>query len=137
MSKTPNKYVLNFPKEFQLIPNRELYCRICNKIVKSERKCNVDKHRKSKAHLVHSHSEPPQQLFLNEQKDDTLDSLITGAISAEIPFHKLRDKNLKAFFHKINYILSSETKIRQYFNNIFIKEKLDEIKEKFLNKEFS
>ncbi|KAF7693617.1 hypothetical protein CDIK_2249 [Cucumispora dikerogammari] len=121
MSKTPNKYVLKFPKEFQLTLNRELYCRICNKIVKSKRKCKVDKHRKSKAHSVHSHKEPPQQFFLNEQKNDTLDALITGLISAEISFHKLRDKNLKAFFYKINYILPSETKIRQYFNDIFIK----------------
>ncbi|KAF7670501.1 hypothetical protein CDIK_4589, partial [Cucumispora dikerogammari] len=107
-----------------------------NKIVKSERKCNVDKHKKSKAHLVHSHSEPHQQLFHNEQKDDTLNSLITSLISAEISFYKLRDKNLKAFFHKNNNILPSETKIRQYFNNIFIKDKLDGIKENFLNKKF-
>ena len=106
MSKQMRKldYVRNYSLEFILSPTDELFWLLCNKNVNSDRKSTIDKHRKSKEHLLmleklEENTNASKQTFLFTNKDKQLELLVKAFISAEIPLYKLRILNLRIYLN--------------------------------------
>ena len=112
-----NSIIARFPTEFSKTPAPELFCNICNCVVKCDKQFLVDSHRKTAKHqkqLPSSSSQPPQsQSFIQFGRKDFTESVTRAFLSADIPLKKLRNEELRQMFRDIGKTLPSETACRR------------------------
>lgn len=117
------KYCQEYPDEFFIATDNNLYCNICNVKVLSERKCTVVLHRASKKHTtgldkISKEKKPNKQTFIPGKSDDTLIDLICKALlSSNTPLDRLNNPDIQSLFKYINVPLPSVTQLRLYILN--------------------
>lgn len=104
MSKyTPQKRLLELKNNDLSIKKQKLYCTVCDLELDHERKWMIDSHLKTKKHISNSNPKESQRSldFTTENSKDIFKrDLIIGFGSANIPLHKLNNKNFKNIFNK-------------------------------------
>ncbi len=79
----------DFPGEFTITPNNELYCNLCNCAVSCDKRFLVDSHRKTSKHqkaLSRSELQMSQSLqtFLRSSNSDFVEKVTKAFLSADI-----------------------------------------------------
>jgi len=112
-----NSIITRYPTEFGKPPIPELFCNICNCVVKCDKQFLVDSHRRTAKHqkqLPSSSTSPPQsQSFIEFGPKDFTESVARAFLSADIPLKKLQNKELKQLFKDIGKTLLSESACRR------------------------
>ena len=89
------KFVSQYPKEFSRAADGSLFCNLCIKNVKRERKSSVDKHGSSENHqnILKGYSDDKQHPISSffSKGGDFLDIFIGAMVSAEIQLYKNRN----------------------------------------------
>ncbi|XP_017472303.1 PREDICTED: uncharacterized protein LOC108363449 [Rhagoletis zephyria] len=122
VSENVNKYVAEYPRVFQT-DGYVLFCKICNKIVSSEKKYQVDQHLRTLKHrelyerrtLIAASTEAG----FNEFSMD----LCEAFISADIPLSKLSNPQLSTFLRTYTneHIPQESTELKTYIDQIYIR----------------
>ena len=103
--------------EFGKTPIPQLFCNICNCVVKCDKQFLVDNHRRTAKHqkqLPLSSTSPPQsQSFIQLGPKDFTESVTRAFLSADIPLKKLQNKELKQLFKDIGKTLPSQSACRR------------------------
>ena len=86
-----------YPNEFSATPAGELRCNLCDVLVKCDKKCFVESHRKSK------------QTFLQFDQVNFNEQVVSSFLAADITLHKLNCPSLKSLFATMRKVLSLET----------------------------
>ena len=112
-----NAIVTEFPAEFTKTPIPQLFCNICNCVVKCDKRFHIDCHRKSRKHQkgvqALAVSAPATQSFLKTTSKDFTESVTRAFLSADIPLYKLQNKELQELFTSIGKQLPSESSCRK------------------------
>ena len=89
-----------YASEFTLTPKGELFCKVCDCIVKCDKKIMVDLHRASAKHQRgFLHETASTQTFLKTIPIPDFSEKVTKAfLCADIPLHKLRNSHLSSLF---------------------------------------
>ncbi|MGL6120339.1 MAG: hypothetical protein ACRC0V_07510 [Fusobacteriaceae bacterium] len=141
-----NKYINDLSTEFTKTPNDNLFCILCNKIVKSERKFLIESHLSSASHInkrikcvdqttgiIKKGSSVQTFLDTTNKKVEFSKLLIKTFLAIDIPIYKFRLKKLKNLFNYMGHPLPSETTIRQGVNELY-NENIIFIKSQLLSK---
>lgn len=108
--------IKSFPGEFSSTPKTELFCLLCQEVVKFNKRHFVESHRKSGKHTkrMSQNNEAPmkKQQFINFELDDFGERVTKAFVSSNIPLHKLRCPSLRALFTDIGHPLPSESTCR-------------------------
>ena len=112
-----NSIITRHPTEFGKTLILQLFCNICNFVVKCDKQFLVDNHRRTAKHqkqLPSSSTSPPQsQSFIQLGPKDFTKSVTRAFLSADISLKKLQNKELKQIFKDIGKTLSSESTCRR------------------------
>ena len=104
-----------YPDEFSATPAGDLRCNLCDVLVKCDKKCFVESHRKSKQHqgkLETKSKSQSKQTFLHFEQVNFKEQVVSSFLAADIPFHKLNHPSLKSLFARMEKVLPSETTAR-------------------------
>ena len=111
-----DKFARNIRMSFrQLLPARDLRCNLCVVLVKCDKKCFVESHRKSKQHqrkLETKSKSQSKQTFLPLDQVNFKEQVVSSFLVADIPLHKLNYPSLKSLFATMGKVLPSETAAR-------------------------
>lgn len=124
-----NRYIKDYPNEFQMHPNNDLYCILCNVVVNYERRSTIIKHRETGKHskYINEKSSKQVQTFMSIQltnKDDYANYVVKAFLSANIPIYKVNNPDMKSLFNYVGRPLPSETKIRSMVESVAEDERL-------------
>ena len=81
-----------YPDEFPANPARDLQCKLCDVLVKCDKKFFVESHRKSKQHqrkLKTKSKSQSKQTFLQPDQINFKEQVVSSFLAADIPLHKL------------------------------------------------
>ena len=104
-----------YPNEFLASPARDLRCKLCDVLVKCEKKFFVESHRKSKQHqrkLETKSKSQSKQTFLQLDQVNFKEQVVSSFLATDIPLHKLNHPSLKSLFATMGKVLPSETAAR-------------------------
>ena len=102
-----------YASEFTSTPKGELFCKVCDCIMKCNKMFMVDSHRGSAKHQRgFLHEKASTQTFLETSILDFAEKITKAFLCADIPLHKLRNSHLSFLFKELNNPLSSEGKCR-------------------------
>lgn len=142
-----------YPTEFTITPKNELYCKICNKIINTDKKYYITNHRKSSIHsnkLILFNKQVNNDDFkkefgsnfceqsffdMSEKKIDFAKLILKTFLSSDIPVHKLRHKQVKNLFNAMHHPLPSESTILRGLDVLY-EETIVKIKNKLQNTPF-
>jgi len=116
-------FLNEFPNEFEKTPKNELFCSICNVIVKHDRRSTITKHRESYKHSMGMTAvrSKPKQSFVStqlENKNEFLSYVARAFLSANIPIYKANNPQLKFLFNFLGKPLPSESTLRAHVASI-------------------
>ena len=103
-NKKSSFYAKIYPEEFIKRREGELWCNLCSCIVSSDRKSNIDSHRKTKKYistltiLKKQDKKVCTQTFLNYPDENFLDLFVKAFVSSNTPLNKLNNENFKYLF---------------------------------------
>ena len=101
-----------YPDEFLATPASDSRCNLCDLLVKCDKKCFVESHRKSKPHhgkLETKSKSQSKQTFLQFDQVNFKEQAVFSFLGADIPLHKLNHFSLKSLFATMGKVLLSET----------------------------
>ena len=99
--------------EFISTPNGKFFCKVCDCIVKCDKKFMVDSHRGSAKHQRgFLHEKASTQTFLKTSIPDFAEKVTKAFLCADIPLHKFRNSQLSSLFKELGNQLPSEEKCR-------------------------
>ena len=104
-----------YPDEFSATPAGDLRCNLCDVLVKCDKKCFVESHRKGKQHrgkLETKSKCQSKQIFLHFDQVNFMEQVVSSFLAADIPLHKLNHPFLKSLFARMGKVLPSETAAR-------------------------
>ena len=119
-----NAYVAEFPEEFKKTPKNELYCFLCECVVKHEKRFFVTSHF-SGARQCKLKVNPPtatQQFLPTASGTEFAKEVIRVLLSADIPLKKQRNPDLRNLFSKMGHPLASESSAREKLKTLAIEE---------------
>ena len=112
-----NSTITRFPAEFGKTPASELFCNICNCVVKCDKQFLVNRHRQTAKHQKQlpssSTTSPQSQSFIQLISKDFTESVTRAFLSADIPLKKLQNKELKQLFKDLGKNLPYESSCRK------------------------
>ena len=100
--------------EFKSAPIGELYCKLCDCIVRCEKKFMVELHRQSVKHQngLKLAETSTSQTFIKHPVPNFAEKVTKAFLSADIPLHKLRNTHLQTLFREMGHPLPSESSRR-------------------------
>lgn len=103
--------VAQYGNEFVISPTGELYCILCNCLVKHDKAFHVQQHRQTAKHSrrLQQPSASTQQFL---PSIDFGDKVVRAFLSADIPLYKLRHQGIQRLFSSIGHPLPSESACR-------------------------
>ena len=104
-----------YPNEFEATPAGDLRCKLCEVLVKCDKKFFAESHRKSKLHqgkLVTTSSSQGKQTYQQLDQANFKEKVVSSFLAADIPLHKLNHPALKSLFAAMGKSLPSETAAR-------------------------
>ena len=102
-----------YASKFTSTPKGELFCKVCDCIVKCDKKFMVDSHRGSAKHQRgFLHEKASTQTFLETAVPDFAEKVTKAFFCADIPLHTLRNSHLSSLFKELSNPLPSEGKCR-------------------------
>ena len=102
-----------YDSEFTSTPKGELFCKVCDCILKCDKKFMVDSHRGSAKHQRgFLHEKASTQTFLKTPIPDFAEKVTKAFLCADIPLHQLRNSHLSSLFEELGNPLPSEGKCR-------------------------
>ena len=120
-----NAIISQFPGEFVRTPNKELFCNICSQVVNYGKLYFVDSHRRSARHqrgISQSGGNSTQQFFSPPSSSDFSKDVLKAFLAADIPLHKLRNRELRSLFSSIGHPLPAEQTCRHKINELYEEE---------------
>ena len=118
-SEKIKKYIDKYPNEFVQTPACNLFCKLCDVVVKYEKEFHVTAHRNTQKHKNSiSFSQIASPNFLVVDKNCFADKLLKAFLSADIPLYKLRNESIKNLFYDLGHQVPSDTSCRQKIENI-------------------
>ena len=118
-----NAYVAEFPEEFKKTPKNELYCFLCECVVKHEKRFFVTSHL-SAARQCKLKVNPPtatQQFLPTASGTDFAKEVARVFLSADIPLKKQRNPDFRNLFSKMGHPLPSESSAREKLKTLALK----------------
>ena len=138
-----------YPYEFSATPAGDLRCnvfaatcdatclrRLCNVLVKCDKKFFVESHRKSKQHqgkLETKSKSQSKQTVLHFDQVNFKEQVVSSFLTADIPLQKLNHSSLKSLFARMGKVLPSETAARACVAKL-VPQKEEQIQELLRNK---
>lgn len=125
-SNKVTSFVRQYPDEFAATPKTELYCKLCETIVKHEKTFFVDSHRRSAKHsskLSSSTTSARQQQFMNPRATNLAEDVARAFLSADIPLNKLQHPAIRLLFTKMGYSCPSMSSCRLHIPQLFDEER--------------
>ena len=110
------RFVREYPLEFVSSPNNELYCRLCEVVVKCDKLFFVDSHRKSMKHATKMSSAAStslKQTFISSANNIT-EEVTKAFLAADIPLHKLEHPAIRSLFLLMGHTSPPESSCRHY-----------------------
>jgi hypothetical protein len=107
------RFVRDYPHEFACSPSNELYCRLCEVVIKCD-KLFFDSHRKSTKHATKipcASSSSTKQTFLAK---NITEDVTKAFLAADIPLHKLEHPAIRSLFFLMGQTPPAESSCRQY-----------------------
>ena len=104
-----------YPDKFLTTPVSDLWCNLCDVLVKLDKKFFVESHRKSKQHqgkLETNNKSQGKQTFLRLDQINFKEKVVSSFLAADIPLHKLNHPSLMSLFASMGEVLASETAAR-------------------------
>ena len=100
--------------EFKSAPSGELYCKLCDCIVRCEKKFMVESHRHSVKHQngLKRTEASTTQTFIKPLAPNFAEKVTKAFLSADIPLHELRNIHLKTVFSEMGHSLPYESLCR-------------------------
>ena len=103
-----------YASEFTSTPKGELFCKLCNCIMKCNKKFMVDSHHGSAKHQKgFLHEKAGMQTFLKTPLPDFAEKVTKAFLCADIPLHKLRNSHLSYLFKEFGNALPSKKNVVQ------------------------
>ncbi len=119
-------YVREFPGEFRVNPNGELFCQLCCTTVNCDKRFRVESHRATSKHtkkLADAKDQKPAiQSFLPTSKNDFKSKLVETFLAADIPLYKLNNPRIKQLFTDLGQPMPSESSCRAHVDVLASKE---------------
>lgn len=114
------KHTQNYPSEFSISQQGDLWCKLCLTTVSSKRKSTVEKHRNSLGHQTKlARCEPQTPIVSFNLCENSFAYKVTMAfLNADIPLYKLRHEALRTLFEEIGNPLPSEFACRNIVKGI-------------------
>ena len=87
-----------YPDEFSATPARDWRCKLCDVLVKCDKKLFVESHRKSKQHqrkLETKSKSQSKQTFLQLNQVNFKEQVVSSFLAADIPLHTLSHPSFK------------------------------------------
>ncbi|KAL7296899.1 hypothetical protein TKK_0003039 [Trichogramma kaykai] len=114
-----------------------LYCNICEKVVRCDRKFFIDQHVDTATHQTRLRSKGPRQQQLSQminkpEKNEFFKNLCETFLACNIPFYKLSNPHLNRFLKKycVHQNIPDESTLRKNYVPQIYQEILDEIRKK-------
>ena len=88
-----------YPNEFEATPAGDLRCKLCEVLVKCDKKFFAKNHRKRKLHqgkLITTSSSQGKQTYLQLDQANFKEKVVSSFLAADIPLHKLNHPALKS-----------------------------------------
>ena len=104
-----------YPDEFPATPAGDLRCKLCDVLIKCNKKCFVESHRKSKQHqekLETKNKSQSNQPFLQLNHVNFMVQVVSSFLAADISLHKL---NQRPFF-KVSVCCNGKSIAFGYYN---------------------
>ena len=112
-----------YDSEFIATPKGELFCKVCDCVVKCDKKFMVGSHRGSAKHQRgFLHEKASTQTFFKTPIPDFAEKVTKAFLCADIPLHKLRNSHLSSLFKELGNPLPSEGKCRSKVEKLAKKE---------------
>ena len=114
-----------YASEFTSTPKGELFCKVCDCIVKCDKKFMVDSHCSSAKHQRgFLYEKASTQTFLKTPIQDFAEKVTKAFLCADITLHKLRNSHLSSLFKELGNPSTSEGKCRSKVEKLAKKEAL-------------
>lgn len=118
------RIIQEFEDEFTSTSNNLLYCKLCEVVVKHDKRHFVESHRQSGRHISKQKT-PLTQQFLSAQTSDFVTDVTRAFLSADIPLKKLKHPAIIALFKSMSKDCPSESACRSQVSELGIKAKND------------
>ena len=119
-----NAYVAEFPEEFKKTPKNEIYCFLCECVVKHEKRFFVTSHLPG-ARNFELKLNPPiatQQFLPTASGTDFAKEVVRVFLAADIPLKKLGNTDLRNLFSEMGHPLPNESSAREKLKTLAIEE---------------
>lgn len=131
-----NRYINDFPGEFEILGTDKLVCKLCELTISAERNSQVTQHRKTANHVkkMENLDEVMMQSRLEITPVTKIEKLLHGFLAADIPLYKLRNERLRLAFKDLGFPLPCESIMRCNVARI-VSEHLSKLKQLLQGKE--
>ena len=131
-----NAFIREFHNEFISTPTDELFCKLCEKVVKHDKRFHVDQHRNGSVHQAKlTIQTTSRQSFITTPNIPNFnETVVKTFLGAKIPLKKLRHPAIRRLFIDMGHPLPSESTSRRIVEN-FAKEEENQMIYNFTNKD--
>ena len=131
-----NAFIREFHNEFISTPTDELFCKMCEKVVKHDKHFHVDQHRNGSVYQAKlTIPTTSRQSFISTPNIPIFnETVVKTFLSANIPLKKLRHPAIRHLFIDMGHPLPSESTSRRIVENI-AKEEENQMTYNFTNKD--
>ena len=115
-----NAFIREFHNEFISTPTDELFCKLCEKVVKHDKRFHVDQHRNGSVHQAKlTIPTTSRQSFISTPNIPNFNKTVVKTfLGANIPLKKLRHPAIRRLFIDMGHPLPSESTSRRIVENI-------------------
>ena len=115
-----NAFIREFHNEFISTPTDELFCKLCGKVVKHDKRFHVDQHRNGSVHQAKlTIPTTSRQSFISTPNIPNFnETVVKTFLRANIPLKKLRHPAIRPLFIEMGHLLPSESTSRRIVENI-------------------
>ena len=131
-----NAFIREFHNELISTPTDELFCKLCEKVVKHDKRFHVDQHRNGSVHQAKlTIPTTSRQSFISTPNIPNFnETVVKTFLGANIPLKKLRHPAIRRLFIDMGHLLPSESTSRRIVENI-AKEEENQMIYNFTNKD--
>ena len=131
-----NAFIREFHNEFISTPTDELFCKLCEKVVKHDKRFHVDQHRNGSVHQAKlTIPTTSRQSFISTPNIPNFnETVVKTFLGANIPLKKLRHPAIRRLFIDMGHPLPSESTSRKIVENT-AKEEENQMIYNFTNKD--
>ena len=131
-----NAFIREFHNEFISTPTDELFCKLCEKVVKHDKRFHVDQNRNGSVHQAKLTipTTSRQSFIWTPNIPNFNETVVKTFLGANFPLKKLRHPTIRRLFTDMGHPLPSESTSRRIVENI-AKEEENQIIYNFTNKD--